>query len=106
MDLIPPRTSGDLETAPSLVLRESNDIEGTKSVLALFIVTDGGDGGLETEGVVIPGSLGITVRLRYGKGGHNLVLEGNFLLILHPVTPITNAGKTITGILLIQFSQS
>ena len=105
MDLIPPRTSGALETAPSLVFRD-NDIGGTKSVLALFIVTDGGDGGLETEGVVIPGSLGITVRLRYGKGGHNLVLEGNFLLILHPVTPITNAGKTITGILLIQFSQS
>ena len=66
--------------------------------LALFIVTDGGDGGLETEGVVIPGSLGITVRLRYGKGGHNLVLEGKFHLILHPLIPTTNAGKTVTGI--------
>ena len=75
VDLIPPRTSGALETAPSLVFRD-NDIGGTKSVLTLFIVTDGGDGGLETEGVVILGSLGITVRLRYGKDGHNLVFEG------------------------------
>jgi hypothetical protein len=143
-----------LETAPSFFLREANDIEGIKSVLTLFIVIDGGDGGLalrdvdvvigisravalglhlgvegleeliedmvrslntllfsdtgflqkvghnvatsqftgtvevdtdeltETGGVVIPGSLGITVRLQNGIGGHNLVLKGNLLLNL------------------------
>ena len=46
-------TSGDLETAPSFILRESNDIEGIKSVLALFIVIDGGDGGLALGDVAV-----------------------------------------------------
>ena len=59
-----------LETAPSSILRESNDIEGIKCILAPFIVIDGGDGGLALGDVAV--AVGIS-RI----GGHNLVLGGN-----------------------------
>merc|ERR1719208_64450 len=36
----------------------------------------------ETGGVVIPGCLGITIGLKNGVGGHNLVLKGDLLLRL------------------------
>ena len=55
---------------------------------------------VETEGAVIPGSLGITVRLQYGIGGHNLVLEGNFLLgFLRAGSNNGQVGDDLLGVL-------
>ena len=87
-----------LETAPGSILRESNDIEGIKCILAAFIVIDGGNGGLALGDVAVAVGIsraaalslrlgvegrngrschswnpGITVRLQNGIGGHNLV---------------------------------
>ena len=42
-----------LETAPSSILRESNDCEGIKCILAPFIVVGGGDGGLALGDVAV-----------------------------------------------------
>ena len=36
----------------------------------------------KSGGIVIPGGLGITVRLQNGVGGHNLVFKGDFLVRL------------------------
>ena len=59
-----------LGTAPSSILRDSNDIEGVKRILASFIVIDGGDGGLALGDVAV--AVGIS-----RVGGHNLVPGGN-----------------------------
>ena len=59
-----------LGTAPSSILRDSNDIEGVKRISASFIVIDGGDGGLALGDVAV--AVGIS-----RVGGHNLVPGGN-----------------------------
>ena len=61
-----------METAPSSILRESNDCEGIKCILAPFIVVGGGDGGLALGDVAA--AVGIS-RI----SGHNLVLGKTFL---------------------------
>merc|ERR1719450_1818229 len=47
----------------------------------------------ETGGVVIPGGLGVTVGLKDGVGGHNLVLKGNLLLGLLTTSTSGNHGQ-------------
>ena len=47
----------------------------------------------ETRRVVIPGGLGITVRLKNGVGGHNLVLKRDLLLDLLGSSASGDHGK-------------
>merc|ERR1712073_271055 len=47
----------------------------------------------KTGGVVIPGSLGISVGLQNGVGGHNLVLKGDLLLRLLGARASSDHGK-------------
>merc|ERR1719195_2183612 len=47
----------------------------------------------KTGGIVIPGSLGISVGLQNGVGGHNLVLKGDLLLNLLGASTSCNHGK-------------
>merc|ERR550532_477632 len=47
----------------------------------------------ETGRVVVPGGLGVAVRLQDGVGGHNLVLKGNLLLGLLTTSASGDHGK-------------
>merc|ERR1719412_967422 len=81
-------TGSNLKTVPGVIFTKSKDIEGIKSVFTLFIVINGGDGGLALgdEAVVVSIGGAETLGLHLGVEGLEELVEDmvgslNFLLL-------------------------